>query len=56
MNKNIDNITIYGFEIFIKSLFANNYTMDNKVIYTGGQKSNNDPLAAYCPDSNKEQL
>ena len=49
MNKNIDKVTIYGFEIFIKSLFANNYTMDNKVIYTAGQKSNNDPLAHIAP-------
>ena len=49
MNKNIDNITIYGFEIFTKSLFANNYTMDNKVIFTAGLKSNNDPLAHIAP-------
>ena len=49
MNKNIDNVIIYGFEIFIKSLFANNYTMDNKLIYTAGQKSNNDPLAHIAP-------
>ena len=49
MNKNIDNIIIYGFEIFIKSLFANNYTMNNKLVYTAGQKSNNDPLAHIAP-------
>ena len=35
--------------IFIKSLFANNYTMDSKLIYTAGQKSNNDPLAHIAP-------
>jgi len=49
MNKNIDNITIYGFEIFMKSLFINNYTMDNKIIYTTGKKSNNEPLAHIAP-------
>ena len=49
MNKNIDNITIYGFEIFMKSLFVNNYTMDNKIIYTTGKKSNNEPLAHIAP-------